>query len=105
MAAGKTGPTATEVDLQRDATLSLYKSGSVYMLGLQYCTRGRAARAGVDHTAGGMAEAPAHTEELLDRRAVELSGCHGPQGAEDFVKSMKAGGLGGHGGIFCSTTC
>ena len=35
------------------------------MIGLQYCTRGRAARAGVDHTAGGMAEAPAHTEELL----------------------------------------
>ena len=41
------------LDLQRDATLSLWKSGSVYMLGLQYCTRGRAARAGVDHTAGG----------------------------------------------------
>ena len=39
-----------------------------------------------------------HTEELLDRRAVEVSGCHGTQGAEDFVKSMKAGGLGGHGG-------
>ena len=40
----------------------------------------------------------AHTEELLDRRAVEVSGCHGTQGAEDFVKSMKPGGLGGHGG-------
>ena len=47
----------------------------------------------------------AHTEELLDRRAVEVSGCHGTQGAEDFIKSMKAGGLGGHGGISCSTTC
>ena len=42
--------------------------------------------------------APAHTEELLDRRAVELSGCHGPQGGENFFKSMKAGGLRGHGG-------
>ena len=39
-----------------------------------------------------------HTEELLDRRAVEVSGCHGTQGAEDFVKSMKPGVLGGHGG-------
>ena len=39
----------------------------------------------------------AHTEELLDRRAVEVSGCHGTQGAEDFVKSMKPGWLGGHG--------
>ena len=36
----------------------------------------------------------AHTEELLDRRAVEVSGCHGTQGAEDFVKSMKPGGFG-----------
>ena len=35
------------------------------------------------------ARAPAHTEELLDRRAVEAGGCHGPRGAEDFVKSMK----------------
>ena len=42
--------------------------------------------------------APAHTEELLDRRAVEVSGCHGTQVREDFVKSMKPGGLGGHGG-------
>ena len=67
------------------------------MLGLQYCTRGRAARAGVDHTAGGMAEAPAHTEELLDRRAVEVSGCHGPRGGKDFVKSMKPSRLGGTG--------
>ncbi len=47
--------------------------------------------------------APAHTEELLDRPAVEVSGCHGTQGAEDFVKSMKPGGLGGHGGSSCST--
>ena len=47
--------------------------------------------------------APAHTEEFLDRQAVEVSGCHGPRGAEDFVKSLKASGLGGHGGIFCST--
>ena len=45
----------------------------------------------------------AHTEEFLDRRAVEVSACHGTQGAEDFVKSMKAGGLGGHGGSSCST--
>ena len=43
----------------------------------------------------------AHTEELLDRRAVEVSACHGTQGGEDFVKSMKPGGLGGHGGISC----
>ena len=75
------------------------------MLGLQYCTRGRAARAGGDHTAGGMAEAPAHTEELLDRRAVEVSGCHGPQGGKDFVKSMKPGGFGRAWGDSCSTTC
>ena len=52
----------------------------------------------------------AHTEELLDRRAVEVSGCHGTQGAEDFVKSMKPGWLGagmgwGVGGGSCSTTC
>ena len=40
----------------------------------------------------------AHTEELLDRRAVEVSGCHGTQVCEDFVKSMKAGWLGGPGG-------
>ena len=45
----------------------------------------------------------AHTEELLDRRAVEVRGCHGTQGAEDFVKSMKPGGLGWHGGSSCST--
>ena len=45
----------------------------------------------------------AHTEECLYRRAVEVSGCHGTQGAEDFIKSMKPGGLGGHGGISCST--
>ena len=45
----------------------------------------------------------AHTEELLDRRAVEVRGCHGTQGAEDFVKSMKAGGLGGPVGSSCST--
>ena len=30
--------------------------------------------------------------------AVEVSGCHGPQGGKDFVKSMKPGWLGGHGG-------
>ena len=47
--------------------------------------------------------APAHTEEFLYRRAVEAGGCHGTQGAEDFVKSMKAGWLGGHGGSSCST--
>ena len=35
-----------------------------------------------------------HTEELLDRQAVELSECHGTQGAEDFVKSMKPGRVG-----------
>ena len=46
----------------------------------------------------------AHTEELLDRRAVEVRGCHGTQGAEDFVKSMKPGVLGGHGGSSSSTT-
>ena len=49
--------------------------------------------------------APAHTEELLDRRAVEVSGCHGTRGAKDFVKWMKPGGLGGHGGSSCSATC
>ena len=47
----------------------------------------------------------AHTEEFLDRRAVEVSGCHGTQGAEDFGKPMKPGGLGGHGGSSRSTTC
>ena len=45
----------------------------------------------------------AHTEELLDRRAVEVRGCHGTQGAEDFVKSMKPGWLGGNWGSSCST--
>ena len=45
----------------------------------------------------------AHTEELLDRQAVEVRGCHGTQGAEDFVKSMKPGWLGGHGGSSYST--
>ena len=39
----------------------------------------------------------AHTEEPLDRRAVEVSGCHGTQGAEDFIKSMKPGWLGENG--------
>ncbi len=47
----------------------------------------------------------AHTEELLDRQAVEVSGCHGTQVREDFVKSMKPGGLGGHSGSSSSTTC
>ena len=43
--------------------------------------------------------APAHTEELLDRQAVEAGGFDGTQGAEDFVKSLKLGWLGGgHGG-------
>ena len=65
----------------------LYRNPVLYICsGFSIATRGRAARAGVDHTAGGMAEAPAHTEELLDRRAVEAGGCHGTQGAEDFVK-------------------
>ena len=45
----------------------------------------------------------AHTEQFLDRCAVEVSGCHGPQGGKDFFKSMKPGGLGGHGGSSCST--
>ena len=31
-------------------------------------------------------------------RAVEVSGFDGQQICEDFVKSMKPGGLGGHGG-------
>ena len=44
------------------------------------------------------AVALAHPKQSLDRRAVEVSGCHGTQGAEDFVKSMKPGGLGGPGG-------
>ena len=47
----------------------------------------------------------AHTEELLDRRAVEVSGCHGPQGAKDFVKPVKPGGFGRARGDSCSTTC
>ena len=47
--------------------------------------------------------APAHTEELLDRQAVEVGESDGPQGAEDFFKSMKPGGLGGHLGSSCST--
>ena len=45
----------------------------------------------------------AHTEELLDRRAVEVSGFDGTQGAEDFFKSMKPGWLGGPGGSSSST--
>ena len=47
----------------------------------------------------------AHTEEFLDRLAVEAGGFDGPQGVEDFGKSMKPGGLGGYGGISFSTTC
>ena len=47
--------------------------------------------------------APAHTEELLDRRAVEVSGCHGPQGGKDFVKSMKPGWFGRTWEDSCST--
>ena len=45
----------------------------------------------------------AHTEEFLDRRAVEGGGCHSPQGGKDFVKSLKPGGLGGPGGRSYST--
>ena len=45
----------------------------------------------------------AHTEELLDRRAVEVTGCHDPQGAEDFFKPLKPGELGGHRGSSYST--
>ena len=44
----------------------------------------------------------AHTEELLDRPAGEVSAFDGLRSGEDFVKSLKAGGLGGHGGSFCS---
>ena len=40
----------------------------------------------------------AHTEELLDRQAVEVSGCHGPRGGKNFIKPLKPGWLGGHGG-------
>ena len=42
------------------------------MLRLQYCTRGRAARAGVDHTAGGMAEAHEELQGPWIRRQHEL---------------------------------
>ena len=42
------------------------------------------------------AAALAHPKQSLDRQA---GGFDGPQGGKDFVKSMKAGGLGGHGGI------
>ena len=45
----------------------------------------------------------AHTEELLDRPAVEVSGFDGQQVCEDFGKPMKPGWLGGHGGSSCST--
>ena len=41
------------------------------------------------------AAALVHPKQSLDRQA---GGFDGPQGGEDFVKSMKAGGLGGHGG-------
>ena len=44
------------------------------------------------------AAALAHPKQFLDRQAVEAGGCHGTQGAEDFIKSFKPGGLGGHGG-------
>ena len=37
------------------------------------------------------AAALAHPKQFLDRRAVEVSGCHGTQVREDFVKSMKPG--------------
>ena len=45
----------------------------------------------------------AQTEEFLDRRAVEVSGCHRTQGAEDFIKSMKPNRLGRHSGLLPST--
>ena len=34
----------------------------------------------------------------LTARAAEVAGFDAPHECEDFVKSMKAGGLGGHGG-------
>ena len=51
------------------------------------------------------AVALAHPKQFLDRQAVEAGGFDGPRGGEDFVKSMKAGWLGGPRGISCSTTC
>ena len=41
----------------------------------------------------------------LMARAVEVSGFDTLQQCKDFVKSMKPGWLGGHGGSSCSTTC
>ena len=41
---------------------------------------------------------------LSTRLPIEASGIEAPQQCEDFVKSMKAVGLSGHGGISCSTT-
>ena len=46
-------------------------------------------------------EAPFNS--LLTRLPIEVSGVEAPQQCEDFFKSMKAGGLGGHGGSSCST--
>ena len=40
---------------------------------------------------------------LSTRLPIEVSGVEAPQQCEDFVKSMKPGGLGGHGGISFST--
>ena len=44
------------------------------------------------------AVALAHPKQSLDCQAVEAGGFDGSRGGEDFVKSMKAGGLGGMGG-------
>ena len=46
----------------------------------------------------------AHSKQPPDGQTVEIAGVEAPQQCKDFVKSMKPGGLGGHGGSSCSTT-
>ena len=46
----------------------------------------------------------ADAERFLDRLAVEMACVDLAERLEDFIKSMKPGGLGGHGGDSCSTT-
>ena len=50
---------------------------------------------------GDLARVPFNS--LSTRFPIEVSGVEAPQQCEDFVKSMKAGGLGGNGGSPCST--
>ena len=49
--------------------------------------------------------APAHTEEFLYRRAVEVSGCHGTQGGRGFRQVDETRLVGRARESSCSTTC